>query len=116
MNKYAKALLSAVAGLLLLSPAIAEEAETRTAQEIVTAEPSLSGRIVQAEVDGMVCDFCAQSLAKVLMKNEAVETVSISLETRFVTITTKEGTEISDEDVAEAVNWAGYDLAGIIRA
>ena len=64
----------------------------------------------------MVCDFCAQSLTKVLKKKKAVDTVDISLETKLITITLKDGMSLSDEEVSKAVYWAGYDLVGIVRA
>ncbi|MCI5047940.1 MAG: heavy-metal-associated domain-containing protein [Aquisalinus sp.] len=106
----------AVSAVWLAAPALAEEAETRLAAEIVAAEPALEGRVVQAEVIGMVCDFCAQSLKKVLGRKDAVSSVDISLETKLITIILNEGMALSDEEIAEAVNWAGYELAGIVRA
>ena len=102
--------------LAFSSVALAQEVESRPATEIVNAEPDKHGRIIQATVNGMVCDFCAQSLTKVLMREEAVETVQISLEAQFVTITVKEGMSLSDEVVEKAIFWAGYDLAEIVRA
>ena len=94
----------------------AEPANGRTASEMVTDNAALEGRIVQAKVNGMVCDFCAQSLTKVLNRNDAVEDIDISLETRLITITVRDGMSLSDEEVEKAVYWAGYDLVKIERA
>ncbi|WP_306251274.1 heavy-metal-associated domain-containing protein [Parvularcula sp. IMCC14364] len=106
----------AATALVAASPALSEEVESRPAAEIVSAEPDKEGRIIQATVDGMVCDFCAQSLTKVLMREDAVESVQISLEAQFVTITVKDGMSLSDEAVEKAIYWAGYDLTQITRA
>lgn len=108
--------LSITAIAALPSFAFAEAANGRTAPQIVADNAALSGRIVQAEVNGMVCDFCAQSLTKVLQKNKAVEEVDISLETKIITITVVEGATLTDEEVKKAVYWAGYDLVKIERA
>ncbi len=80
-----------------------------------TVASKMQGRIILVRVDGMVCDFCAQSLKKVLEKKEAVEKVEISLETKIMTITLIEGGTLSDAEIDKAVNWAGYTLAGIER-
>lgn len=92
------------------------DTETRMATEIVASDAALAGRVVQAEVLGMVCDFCAVSLISVLEKNDNIDRVAISLETNRVTIFLKDGGAISDEEVEKAVYWAGYELAGIERA
>lgn len=117
-----KTLIAAIAlAGLAFAPAYAQDLEApqteqRMASDIVAADANLKGRIVQAEVLGMVCDFCAISLIKVIEKNETVDHVAISLETNRVTIFLKDGGVITDAEVEKAVIWAGYDLAGIDRA
>ena len=71
---------------------------------------------VVATVDGMVCDFCAQSLKKVLMKEEAVENVEIDLTTKHVTIQLKPGQTLEDAVINKNVDWAGYKVSGIERS
>ena len=68
---------------------------------------------VVATVDGMVCDFCAQGLKKVLMKEDAVENVEIDLTTKHVTIDVKQGQSLDDSIVNKNVDWAGYKVSGI---
>lgn len=80
------------------------------------AVKAVEGRTVTVKVDGMVCDFCARSLTKVLKKKDAVEDVAISLEDKTVTILLKKGSAMSDEEIEKAVQNAGYNLAGIERA
>lgn len=97
-----KKILSIFAVLMILSaaPAFAED----RADDIVV------------KVDGMVCDFCAQSLKKVFSKEESVNGIAVSLDEQTVTIDTKEGAELSDEKIKELIEWGGYDLVHITRA
>ena len=90
----------------------ADEAQDAGADGIGAAE----GRTITARVHGMVCDFCARSLTKVLGKNDAVEDVAIDLTDKTVTILVKEGETLSDEAVREAVTHAGYNLAALERS
>jgi copper chaperone CopZ len=76
---------------------------------------AVEGRTVIVAVDGMVCDFCARSLTKVLTKNEAVDEVAISLEDKTVTILLTETGAMSDEEIEDAVKSAGYNLRDIER-
>ena len=66
-------------------------------------------------VNGMVCDFCAQSLNKVFMKEPGVENLDISLGDKTVTIHLADGSDISDKKIRELINWAGYETASITR-
>ena len=63
-----------------------------------------------ASVDGMVCDFCAQSISKQLKKDENVKDVVVDLEAKTVTVSTKNGAMFKDEDLAKAIDYAGYKL------
>lgn len=105
----------AIFALLGAFPVHAETSPPGTAAEMIAADPGLAGRLIEVQVNGMVCDFCAQSLTKVLKKKDEVEAVSISLETKLVIITQKPGMTLSDDEVKKAVSWAGYDTARIER-
>ncbi len=115
MKKLLTLTMSAVA-LMFMGSALAGDAESRPAAEIVSAEPEKAGRIIQASVDGMHCENCADSISKVILREEAVEAVEVSVEAKIVTITVKEGMSLSDEVVEKAIFWAGYDLDEITRA
>lgn len=63
-------------------------------------------------VDGMTCGHCVNAVTEELSKIPGVTAVSIELragEISPVTITT--GNEISDADIAAAVEEAGYSIA-----
>ena len=62
----------------------------------------------------MVCDFCAQSLNKVFLKNEAVEKLDVNLDNQTVFISYKDGAEaLEDETITQLITWAGYDVVDI---
>ena len=96
-----KKLLSILTLLLLLSgsPALAND----TNDDIIV------------HVNGLVCDFCAQSLKKVFGKEESVNDIDVNLDTQTVTIDTKEGETINDTKIKELIEWGGYDLVKITR-
>lgn len=77
--------------------------------------PQGAARTITVRVDGMVCDFCARSLTKVLRRDENVEDVAIDLEDKTVTILLTEDGAMDDEAVTEAVLNAGYNVASIER-
>lgn len=71
---------------------------------------------IVVKVNGMVCDFCAQSLQKVFGKEESVNSIDVSLDDQTVTVDTKEGQDLSDERIKELIEWGGYDFVSIERA
>lgn len=82
---------------------------------MIIASPAFAKPMIDVSVNGMVCDFCAQAIKKVLNENENVENVEISLDDALVVITMKDGTTLSDEEVEKAIVYAGYDLVKIER-
>jgi len=69
------------------------------------------------DVNGMVCDFCAQSLKKIFGRSDAVESIDVSLDDKTVTIHYKDGAEpLSDDAIGTLIYEAGYDVAGIRAA
>ena len=83
---------------------------------MVLASPAMASQIVNVTVDGMVCDFCAQSVLKVFEDNKDVENIDINLDEGLVIISVKDGGTLSDDEIKEKIHYAGYDLKGINRA
>jgi len=77
--------------------------------------PDAVDQDVLVTVDGLVCDFCAQSLKKVFGKEEGVAGLSVDLDNQLVIVDTKDGMDISDEKIKELIEWGGYDLVEIKR-
>lgn len=96
-----KIILSVFTAIILLTTAPAFAAE-KTDDIVVKA-------------NGMVCDFCAQSLKKVFGKEDSVNDIAVNLDDQTITIDTKNGQTLSDEKIKELVEWGGYDFGSIKR-
>ena len=70
---------------------------------------------IEMKVYGLVCGFCAQGIEKTLRKNPATSDVIVSLEHKLVAIATRDGADISDAELTQALTDAGYDVKGITR-
>jgi len=67
-----------------------------------------------AEVNGMVCDFCAQALEKVFLKEDGVKGITVSLDDQTVTIHYKDGAHpLHEEEIERLIEWGGYDFVGV---
>jgi copper chaperone CopZ len=60
-------------------------------------------------VDGMTCGHCVQAVTAEVGKVPGVRQVTVDLDTGTVTVT---GESVDDAAVREAVDEAGYSLAG----
>ncbi len=70
---------------------------------------------IKASVNGLVCAFCATSIEKTFKAQPAVDTVQVDLETKLVTITTREGQNIDDALITKLIEDAGYTVTDIKR-
>lgn len=77
------------------------------------AQPALAStqhEDIAITVNGMVCDFCAQSVWKVFEDYEQVSTVDVDLDTGIVLVHLKPGQALDDAALEKAITYAGYDL------
>ncbi len=72
-------------------------------------------RTIYADVNGLVCDFCARALEKTLGKKEEVKDINVDLDKKVVTINFHEGQDLDDETITKLIIDAGYDVRGIRR-
>jgi periplasmic mercuric ion binding protein len=70
---------------------------------------------IKAHVKGMVCGFCAQGITKKLSKEEAVSKVHVNLGSKLVTVTLKEGKDLSNEKIEKVLTDSGYTVEKIER-
>jgi mercuric ion binding protein len=70
---------------------------------------------IEMKVNGLVCAFCAQGIEKTLRKYPATADVVVSLKHHLVAIATKEGQDIPDAELTQALKDAGYDVKSIER-
>ena len=78
-------------------------------------------KTIKLEVQGLVCDFCAQSIDKVFSKQAGVEKVEVNLNNGKVTVKMADVFEddevgISDETIIKLLQDAGYEVTAIIRS
>lgn len=86
-----------------------------TAVALLLMSVAANAGTIEMRVYGLVCGFCAQGIEKTLRKNPATTEVLVSLENKLVAIGTKEGADISDAELTQALTAAGYDVKGISR-
>jgi copper chaperone CopZ len=70
---------------------------------------------ISIQVRGMVCGFCAQGIEKKFNALPETASISVSLKTKMVDLETKEGTDISDDQIKKIVTESGYEVVKIER-
>ena len=66
-------------------------------------------------VNGMVCSFCAQGVKKSFQNHKSVQSVNVSLEKKSVELILEEDKSITDIQITEIINDAGYNIEEIAR-
>ena len=64
---------------------------------------------VHVGVKGMVCAFCAQGIEKKFKAEDAIESVQVSLEKKFVHLKFKPGKTLVKEKISQILKDAGYE-------
>jgi mercuric ion binding protein len=83
---------------------------------LLLARPALAGATqITATVNGMVCGFCAQGIAKKLNAEPSVDKVDVSLERKTVKVSLKEGRSLDDETLEKILKDSGYNVEKITR-
>jgi copper chaperone CopZ len=68
---------------------------------------------IKAEVNGMVCAFCAQGIEKNLRTLPQTKEVYVNLKHKIVAVELKDGQALSPDTVKKVVKDAGYDVTRI---
>ncbi len=66
-------------------------------------------------VNGLVCDFCAQSLQKTFGKMKEVKNVFVDLNKAIVNLTLNKKNDLSDNIIKQTFLDSGYDVTKIER-
>lgn len=77
--------------------------------------PTLYAKEITVKVNGMVCSMCAQGIQKKFSKISEVKEIKVDLDTKVVSIVTKDDTDILDSKIKEIITDAGYNVATIKR-
>lgn len=70
---------------------------------------------VYMNVNGLVCDFCAQSIKKIFGKHDTVTDVDVSLKAGYIQVGFSKAGALDDAALTALVNDAGYALITISR-
>ena len=70
---------------------------------------------VNVNVNGLVCDFCAQSIQKLFNKEESVKAVDINMDEGMIKIDLKDGYNMDDNLITKLITDSGYNVERIYR-
>lgn len=70
---------------------------------------------LKAEVNGMVCAFCAKGIEKKLNALPQKQSAYVDLKSRMVALQLKEGQDVSDEGFIKIIQDAGYSVSKLER-
>ena len=116
-----KIIIISLSYLLLVFTANATNSHKEDGQshdEITTnglSSGEITDNIININVNGMVCDFCAQSIEKVFMKRIEVKGINVNLEDQKVVIYLEKETDIEDTTISTIFEDAGYTVETINR-
>lgn len=70
---------------------------------------------IKAEVNGMVCAFCAKGIEKKLNALPQKQAAFVDLKSRVVALQLKEGQDVSNEAFSKVIEDAGYSVSKLER-
>ena len=70
---------------------------------------------ISVQAKGMVCAFCAQGIEKKLKAIDGVSNIKVSLETKNIDFSVKEGSKLPDETIKKILTESGYEVVKIER-
>ncbi|HTL11715.1 MAG TPA: heavy-metal-associated domain-containing protein [Bdellovibrionota bacterium] len=82
---------------------------------LLLTAPMAFGREISISVRGMVCSFCAQGIEKKFSAEPAVQKVTVRLSEKTVSLTLKEGQDVSDDRIRSVLTESGYNVRSIER-
>jgi len=78
---------------------------------VLISTPLLAASTIKAEVNGMVCAFCAKGIEKKLNSLPQTKSVFVDLKNRIVALELKDGQTIAMDDFKTIIKDAGYDVS-----
>ena len=72
-----------------------------------------SPQSLKAEVNGMVCSFCAQGIEKRMKTLAATQAVYVDLRNKLVAVEMKPGQQIDEKTFRAEMAEAGYDVVSV---
>jgi cation transport ATPase len=72
-----------------------------------------AGQSIKAQVNGMVCAFCAQGIEKKMKAQSAAKEVYVDLKKKVVAVELREGQEFPLDQFKAQIKDAGYDVTQV---
>jgi mercuric ion binding protein len=88
-------------------------ATTFLAFSLIAGAAQAAVQTIKAEVNGMVCAFCAQGIEKKMRSLSQTKDVYVNLKQKVVAVELKEGQTLSHDTVKDLIKDAGYDVSKI---
>lgn len=86
-----------------------------TRPDVITQALAAGGSLVLAEVNGMVCDFCATAMTRTFGRRDEVAAVYVDLDTKELQLVIGAGQAMDDATITDLVRRSGYQLVSIRR-
>lgn len=80
---------------------------------LAVAGPAQAAQSLKAQVNGMVCAFCAQGIEKKLRALNQTKDVFVNLKYKVVAVELKDGQTLSRESFTTLIKDAGYDVVAV---
>ncbi|MFM9835564.1 MAG: heavy-metal-associated domain-containing protein [Methylophilaceae bacterium] len=77
------------------------------------SQNAIAVQTIKANVNGMVCAFCAQGIDKKMRALSQTKDVYVNLKQKIVAIELKDGQTLSNDTVKDLIKDAGYDVTSI---
>jgi len=77
------------------------------------SQTAFAVQTIKANVNGMVCAFCAQGIEKKMRALSQTKDVYVNLKQRVVAIELKDGQTLSNDTVKDLIKDAGYEITSI---
>ena len=77
------------------------------------SQAAFATQTIKANVNGMVCAFCAQGIEKKMRALTQTKDVYVNLKQRIVAVELKDGQTLSQDKVKTIIKDAGYDVTSI---
>jgi copper chaperone CopZ len=73
------------------------------------------GATIVVIANGLVCDFCGRTIEKTLKKQPEIASTDIDLSSKKITLTMNPGMDLSDDELTELIQNAGFGVERVVR-
>ena len=77
------------------------------------SQAAFAVQTIKANVNGMVCAFCAQGIEKKMRALSQTKDVYVNLKQKLVAVELKDGQTLSNDTVKDLIKDAGYEVTSI---